>query len=266
MVFEKSNEPVLWFVGNWKMNMNKLAITQFFGDLSGNLIANPTKPIWICPPACYLKYTVDAIPAALKDRVRVGAQNICLTTEDQSGAYTGQISAAMVKDCGCSFVLVGQNEVRRYLNATVSQTQIQITSALAQDLDMVFFVGETAAERDAGQTQSVLENQLAAIAGFFPLYSNKRFYIVYEPIWAAGTGSTPTPSNINDAINIIQNWLATTYGLDFESQGFYLFGGAVTSSNVNVFLQQVTELNGSCVSGHSLGGTEFANIINIASK
>lgn len=266
LVFEKSNEPVIWFVGNWKMNMTKSAITQFFGDLSSNLIANSKKPIWICPPACYLKYTVDAIPAALKDRVKVGAQNICLSTERQSGAYTGQISAAMVKDCGCSFVLVGQDEVRRYLSATVSQTQIQIESALAQGLDIVFCVGETDTERDAGQTQLVLESQLAAIAGFFPSYSSQRFYIVYEPVWAFGTGRTCTPSNANDAINIIQNWLTTTYSLDFKSQGFYLFGGGVTASNVNTFLQQVDELNGPMVAGRSLSGSEFANIINTASK
>lgn len=241
LVFEKSNEPVIWFVGNWKMNMTKSAITQFFGDLSSNLIANSKKPIWICPPACYLKYTVDAIPAALKDRVKVGAQNICPFTDQQSGAYTGQISAAMAKDCGCSFVLVGQAETRQYLNTTISQTQIQIESALAQGLDVVLCASST--------------DELSAISNASP-----RYYIVYDPIMGA------TPAQVSTNLASFKSWLTNQYSEPFTNQNFYLYSGSITSSNVNTYLQQVDELNGLVVGGRSLGGAEFANIINIASK
>ena len=143
LVFEKQIGTILYFAGNWKMNKLKADITSFFTAFASSLNANEPKPIWICPPNCYIKQTYDAIPSSIKPRVHVCAQNICQSASSASGAYTGQISAAMAKDCGATTVMIGNSEVRQYLGLTVADSKKQVEAAAAQGLNILVGVGET---------------------------------------------------------------------------------------------------------------------------
>lgn len=264
LVFEKGVATILYFFGNWKMNKLKADITSFFTTFASSLNASDTKPIWIFPPNCYIKYTYDAIPSSLKSRVKVGVQNICQSTASASGAYTGQISATMAKDCGASIVLIGNYECRNYLNLTNTDTKTQVESAITAGLDVVFCVGEDLSQRQAGNTATVLQQQLAGLLSSNIANINK-LYISYEPVWAIGTGYTCSAANAQAAAEIIKAWLTTNFSTGFAQSTPVLFGGSTNANSINQYVNQ-NDLLGVCVSGVSTNATNFANMINTATR
>ena len=264
LVFEKQIGTILYFVGNWKMNTLKADITSFFTAFASSLNANEPKPIWICPPNCYIKQTYDAIPSSLKSRVHVCAQNICQSTTLVSGAYTGQISAAMAKDCGATTVMIGNSEVRQHLGLTVADSKKQVEAAAAQGLNILFCVGETLEEREAGQSADVIYNQLAAL-NVSLITDVSTLIVCYEPVWSFGTSLTPTVNQANQMCALIQPWIRNNIGVPVADNTKVIYGGAVIESTVNSFVNQDNIL-GVMVGGRSLNSTTFAGLINTATR
>lgn len=264
LVFEKQIGTILYFAGNWKMNKLKADITSFFTAFASSLNANEPKPIWICPPNCYIKQTYDAIPSSLKPRVHVCAQNICQSVSSASGAYTGQISAAMAKDCGATTVMIGHSEVRQYLGLTVADSKKQVEAAAAQGLNILFCVGETLEEREAGQSADVIYNQLAAL-NVSLITDVSTLIVCYEPVWSFGTGLTPTVNQANQMCALIEPWIRSNIGGPVADNTKVIYGGAVTESTVNSFVNQDNIL-GVMVGGRSQDGTTFAGLINTATR
>lgn len=265
LVFEKQVATILYFVGNWKMNKLKSDITAFFTAFASSLNANDTKPIWICPPNCYIKQTHDAIPSSLKGRVKVCAQNICQSVSSASGAYTGQISAAMAKDCGATMVMIGHSEVRHIIGLTVADSKKQVEAAVAQGLDILFCVGETLDERNAGQSTTVIYNQLSALEIGSPITNISRLIVCYEPLWEIGTGLTPTANQANQMCALIKPWIEEHLTGAVASKTRVIYGGAVNESTVNSFVNQ-DNIIGVMAGGRSLNGTTFAGLINTATR
>lgn len=264
LVFEKQIGTILYFAGNWKMNKLKADITSFFTAFASSLNANEPKPIWICPPNCYIKQTYDAIPSSIKPRVHVCAQNICQSASSASGAYTGQISAAMAKDCGATTVMIGNSEVRQYLGLTVADSKKQVEAAAAQGLNILFCVGETLEEREAGQSADVIYNQLAAL-NVSLITDVSTLIVCYEPVWSFGTGLTPTVNQANQMCALIQPWIRNNIGGPVADNTKVIYGGAVTESTVNSFVNQDNIL-GVMAGGRSQDGTTFAGLINTATR
>lgn len=264
LVFEKQIGTILYFAGNWKMNKLKADITSFFTAFASSLNANEPKPIWICPPNCYIKQTYDAIPSSIKPRVHVCAQNICQSASSASGAYTGQISAAMAKDCGATTVMIGNSEVRQYLGLTVADSKKQVEAAAAQGLNILFCVGETLEEREAGQSADVIYNQLAAL-NVSLITDVSTLIVCYEPVWSFGTGLTPTVNQANQMCALIKPWIMNNIGGPVADNTKVIYGGAVTESTVNSFVNQDNIL-GVMVGGRSQDGTTFAGLINTATR
>lgn len=264
LVFEKQIGTILYFAGNWKMNKLKADITSFFTAFASSLNANEPKPIWICPPNCYIKQTYDAIPSSIKPRVHVCAQNICQSVSSASGAYTGQISAAMAKDCGATTVMIGNSEVRQYLGLTVADSKKQVEAAAAQGLNILFCVGETLEEREAGQSADVIYNQLAAL-NVSLITDVSTLIVCYEPVWSFGTGLTPTVNQANQMCALIEPWIRSNIGGSVADNTKVIYGGAVTESTVNSFVNQDNIL-GVMAGGRSQDGTTFAGLINTATR
>lgn len=265
LVFEKQVATILYFVGNWKMNKLKADITSFFTAFASSLNANESKPIWICPPNCYIKQTYDAIPSSLKSRVKVCAQNICQSVSSASGAYTGQISAAMAKDCGATMVMIGHSEVRQDLGLTVADSKKQVEAAAAQGLDILFCVGETLEEREAGQSATVIYNQLSALEIGSDFTNISHFIVCYEPQWAIGTGLTATPEQANQICALIEPWIREHIGGPLADKTKVIFGGSVKESTVTSYVRQI-DILGVMAGGASLNGTTFAGLINTATR
>ena len=262
IVFEKGGvvTVALWFGGNWKMNKIKSEIDDFFNTFNSALDLNPTKKVVIFPPACYLDYVKSKISSAFSSMVEVGIQNI---SDAAKGAYTGQISAQMAVDCGCTYALIGESEVREYLGITNNAVHNQVLLALSNNLKPVLCVGENLEIREAGTSRAYIENQLQEAIGTLSVGEVERLIIVYEPVWAMGTGKTCSPQDANEMCGYIKEWLAYIWGMEFAEKIPVCYGGSAKASNINDLLAQ-PYISGVNVSGVSLKAADFAGMINIA--
>lgn len=262
LVFEKGGTVVInmFFGGNWKMNKVKSEIDAFFNTFNSALDLNPMKKVVIFPPACYLDYVKSKISSALSSMVEIGIQNI---SDEAKGAYTGQISAQMAADCGCTYALIGESEVREYLGITDNAVHNQVLLALSNNLKPVLCVGENLDIREAGTSRAYIENQLQEAIGTLSVGEVERVIIVYEPIWAKGTGKTCLPTDANVMCGYIKEWLAYKWGQEYAEKTPVCFGGSAKPGNINDFLAQ-PDVNGVNVSGVSLKPEDFATMINIA--
>jgi triosephosphate isomerase len=263
LVFEKGGvvTVALWFGGNWKMNKIKSEIDDFFNTFNSALDLNPTKKVVIFPPACYLDYVKSKISSALSSMVEVGIQNI---SDMAKGAFTGQISAQMAFDCGCTYALIGESEARYYLGVTDSAAHDQVLLALNNGLTPVLCVGEDLEIREAGTSRAYIENQLQATIGTLSTSEVERLIIVYEPIWAIGTGKTCSAQDANEMCGYIKEWLAYyRWGQEYAEKIPVCFGGNVKPTNINELLAQ-PYINGANGAGVSLKAADFAGMINIA--
>ena len=262
LVFEKGGvvTVALWFGGNWKMNKVKSEIDDFFNTFNSALDLNPTKKVVIFPPACYLDYVKSKISSALSSMVEVGIQNI---SDKAKGAFTGQISARMAVDCGCTYALIGESEARNYLGVTDSAVYDQVLLALSNNLKPVLCVGENLDIHEAGTSRAYIENQLQEAIGTLSVSEVEKLIIVYEPVWAMGTGKTCSPQIANEMCGYIKEWLAYKWGQEYAEKIPVCFGGNVKPTNINDLLAQ-PYINGANGAGVSLKAADFATMINIA--
>ena len=243
--------------GNWKMN-GSLDSTRALLDAvcaKARTVAE-TVEVALLPPFVYLPETA----AHLADSpVRWGAQNV---SEHQSGAYTGEVSAAMLADFGCHYVLVGHSERRALYGETDELVAAKFAAAQTQNLQPILCVGETLDERDQDQTLAVVDRQLNAVLQHSGVASLQQAVIAYEPVWAIGTGRTATPEQAQEVHAYIRSIIAQ-HDATIASSVRILYGGSVKGSNAGTLLA-MTDIDGGLVGGASLDASDFSAIIQAA--
>jgi len=241
--------------GNWKMYKTPADTTQFFEKFRPLAANSEHCEIVICPPFTSLAAAVDAVRGT---RIRVGAQNIAWAKE---GAFTGEISGAMITAVGATHAIVGHSERRQYFNETDETVLKRTQAALEAGLAPIVCVGERLEERESGNTEAVLVAQFQkGIAGLSELQFAK-IVIAYEPVWAIGTGKTATPEIAADAHRTIRAQVREKYGKDAADAVRILYGGSVKPDNVKALMAQ-PEIDGTLVGGASLDAVGFASIVN----
>ncbi len=237
--------------GNWKMNGSRAQTKALISDLGARLAAQPdlAADLLVCPPALYL---TDAVALAQGRGIAVGGQD-CHTAA--SGAHTGDIAADMLVDCGCRYVILGHSERRADHDESSELVAAKAKAALAAGLIAIVCVGETEAERDRGLTLDVISSQLE---GSVPADAEGgNLVVAYEPVWAIGTGRTPTPEDVAAVHAHIRSLLKAWFKDGAEIR--ILYGGSVKASNAAT-LMHVPEVNGALVGGASLKADEFWGI------
>ncbi|OPY12811.1 MAG: Bifunctional PGK [Syntrophus sp. PtaB.Bin001] len=189
--------------------------------------------------------------------IRLGAQNL---HEAKEGAYTGEVSAAMLCDAGCEYVIIGHSERRTLFGETDAVINKKIIAACGSGLKPIFCIGETLAERESGKTFEVLEKQLKEGLNSLDVNDIRHLVIAYEPVWAIGTGKTATPEQAQEAHAFIRSTVGRICGADFAAERVILYGGSVNPGNISSLMLQ-SDINGALVGGASLNVDSFVKII-----
>ncbi len=241
--------------GNWKMYKTASQTAAFFETFKPLVAGSAQTDIVICPPSINLSVAVDA---TRDTNVEVGGQNLHWAAE---GAYTGEISAAMLQAAGAKWVLIGHSERRQYFGETDEFVFKKAVAALSAGLKPIVCVGEMLDQRESGATEDVLRAQfLGAIAPLAP-DQLAQLAIAYEPVWAIGTGRTATPQMADDAHRFLRSQVRATFG-DYAADSIrILYGGSVKPDNVKTLMAQA-EIDGVLVGGASLDPKGFAEIVN----
>jgi len=234
-------------VANWKMNKNREDVIGFFKEF--NQKYSGKRQAWIAPQSIHLLLAHDL---GRSHNVKVGAQN---TSEHLEGAFTGELSPRSVTDIGGHFTILGHSERRQYFGETSRSLCPKIKSALKQDLNVIYCVGETLAEREAGQTLSLIEDQLHQGLSDVTQGNAENLIIAYEPVWAIGTGQTATAAQAQEVHVFIRKVLSAKFP-GFGSKVRILYGGSVKPDNVEELLSQ-KDIDGGLVGGASLKPKDF---------
>jgi triosephosphate isomerase (TIM) len=238
--------------GNWKMHGSRAENAQLLRSLLDLLRPDARAEILLCPPFVYL-WEVERM---LKDSdVSLGAQSLCAEAQ---GAFTGEVSGAMLRDVGCRYVLVGHSERRQLFGEHDALVARKFVAAQAHGLTPVLCVGETLEEREAGRTGEVVSRQLDAVLAVSGIAAFARAVVAYEPVWAIGTGRNATPGQAQDVHASIRARLAALDAIIGGSVRI-LYGGSVKASNARE-LFAMADIDGGLVGGASLKAEEFAQI------
>ncbi|CAH1776121.1 unnamed protein product [Owenia fusiformis] len=246
-----STERKFFVGGNWKMNGNKASIDVIVNNLN-TADLSPETEVVVSPPACYLDYTSSRVD---KKKIGVAAQN-CYKAE--KGAFTGDISPAMIKDNGCEWVILGHSERRHVFGESDQLIGEKVAFALSQGLSIIPCVGEKLEEREAGLTEEVVFRQTKAIADNVKDWS--KVVIAYEPVWAIGTGKVATPAQAQEIHQRLRTWLSEKVNPAVAQNVRILYGGSVNAANCKELGTQ-PDIDGFLVGGASLK-PEFVDIIN----
>jgi len=238
-------------IANWKCNGSKSMISEWFSEFSLNYIETNESFIGIAPPSIYIENVLANIPTKLIG-VNIGSQDI----DTSSGARTGAISSEMILDYGCKFSIIGHSERRQFYNESNNDIRQKILNIANKTLT-ILCVGETEEENKNDLTKDVLKKQLEVIE---EIDFDDSLVIAYEPVWAIGTGNTPTPDNINEIHKFIKDVVQST-STNSEIP-LVLYGGSVNEDNAKNFFKEEF-VDGALIGGASLDGRQFANIINI---
>jgi triosephosphate isomerase len=238
--------------GNWKMHGSRVDNASLVRSLLDLLRPDGGAEVLLCPPFVYLWET----GRLLKDSdVQLGAQSVCAESQ---GAFTGEVSAAMLRDVGCRYVIVGHSERRHIYGESDTLVARKFVAAQASGLVPVFCVGETLDERERGRTNEVVARQLNAVLQVTGVQAFAKAVVAYEPVWAIGTGRNATPEQAQDVHAMIRGKLAALDGMIAQSVRV-LYGGSVKASNARD-LFSMPDIDGGLVGGASLKADEFARI------
>jgi triosephosphate isomerase len=243
--------------GNWKMNTNRataVALARGIFERAGEF---QRLDLLVCPPAVYLIPVNEVLAGSA---VAVGAQNMY---HEADGAFTGEISAAMLLDVGCRYVVLGHSERRHILGETDVEVNRKTRAALAAGLVPIVCVGELLAEREAGQTATVIRRQFQGSLASVSPDQIERVVIAYEPVWAIGTGKVATPEQAEAVHGDLRTLLAERYNSRSAENVRILYGGSVKPSNARDLLSQ-PNIDGALVGGASLKVDDFLGIASAA--
>lgn len=240
--------------GNWKMNKLPNEAIDFIDRLTP-LVKDTKNEVVVCVPYTDLFY---ALLTAQGTNIKIGAQNMHF---EEKGAYTGEVSAQMLKSIGVEYVIIGHSERRQYFNETDETVNKKVKTAFKHELKPIVCVGETLEQREAGKAEEIITNQTEkALEGLIDEQVQNTI-IAYEPIWAIGTGKTATSEDANNAIKAIRDKICQIYGQNVGKSIIIQYGGSVKSANCKE-LFTTSDIDGGLVGGASLDPEEFAKIIN----
>ncbi|HTL52073.1 MAG TPA: triose-phosphate isomerase [Planctomycetota bacterium] len=243
-----------YMVGNWKMNKLPAEAVQLAQELRKLLEKEKAVDIGVAPTFL----AIPGVVAALKGSViGVGGQNI---HPKDSGAYTGEISAPMLKAAGCGFTIIGHSERRQYFGETDATVNEKLFAALGAGLDVILCIGETLEQREAGRMEEVVRQQLSEGLKDLPLDKTPRVTIAYEPVWAIGTGVTATPQQAQEAHAFIRSVTGKVLQPEVAQAMRIQYGGSVKPNNIKE-LMDCPDIDGALVGGAALTADGFAKIV-----
>lgn len=246
-----ARKPII--AGNWKMNLTPSEAKELIGALIP-LVADAECDVVICPPFVDLPIAVELTKGT---NIAVGAQNIHWA---EKGAYTGEISAAMLKCVGARYAIIGHSERRQYFGETDETVNRRAKAAIAAGITPIFCVGESLAEREAGETEAVVSKQTEAALSGIAAEDVKKLVIAYEPIWAIGTGKTATKEQANETIACIRKAVERLYCPGTADAVRIQYGGSMNPKNASE-LMAMPEIDGGLIGGASLKAEEFAKVV-----
>jgi len=242
-------------VGNWKMNGSRTSNAVLLSEIVAGLAASGAASA-VCVPAPYLAQCQAQLAGTA---LGWGAQDV---SAHASGAYTGEISTAMLQDFGCSYVVIGHSERRAYHGETDAQVAAKTVAALVAGITPIVCIGETLAQREAGQTDAVVAQQLGAVLAAISAEDVAKLVLAYEPVWAIGTGKTATPQMAQDVHQVLRAQLAAKNAVAAAGVQI-LYGGSMKPENAKE-LMAMPDIDGGLIGGAALKAADFLAIIHAA--
>ena len=239
--------------GNWKMNKTKAEASALINELLP-LVKDAEAEVAICVPFTNLELAVELTKGT---NVKVGAQNVHFA---ESGAYTGEISADMLKELGVEYVIIGHSERRQYFGETDETVNLRSKAAIKKGLKPIICVGELKEERVSGKTEEVVKTQTIGALKDFDEEMMQSVVIAYEPVWAIGTGLTATNEQANETIGYIRKVVAEILGQKVADEVRIQYGGSMNPSNAKE-LMAMPEIDGGLIGGASLKAENFSKVV-----
>ncbi len=245
--------------GNWKMNKTPAEAKNLIEEMKPLLAANKWCETVLCVPFTDIQ---SAVKAAKGSKIAIGAENMHY---EKSGAFTGEISADMLKELGVKYVIIGHSERRQYFNETDEACNKKIKVALDNGLRPILCVGESLEEREQDVTMEVIRKQIKIGLRDIDIEDVKKVVIAYEPIWAIGTGKTATSEQANEVCSKIRDCLREKYGARAARGITIQYGGSMNAGNASELLAQ-PDVDGGLIGGASLKSADFAKIVEAANQ
>ena len=243
-----------FIAGNWKMNTDSASAVALAAGLAKELSSVDTVDVAVCPPFVYLQSVAAALSAS---NVALGSQNVYF---QEKGAFTGEISCAMLKDTSCAYAIIGHSERRHVMGETDAMINKKISAAISGGLLPIFCVGELLEDRQGGTTNEVVASQIKNGLEGICAESVQAVTVAYEPVWAIGTGLTATPEQAQEVHAMIRGLLAELYGNEIAQAIRIQYGGSAKPSNTAELMAQ-PDVDGLLVGGASLKVEDFAAMI-----
>ncbi len=240
--------------GNWKMNLTAKGSVELAKDLKGLVKDVDGTEILICPSFTALQDVYSVIKGS---NIELGAQNVCY---DDKGAFTGEISAEMLKETGCKYVIIGHSERRHVFKETDDMINLRVKNCLKNKLNAILCVGETLEQRESGETEKVVVSQIKKGLEGISEDDMKDVVIAYEPVWAIGTGKTASPLEAQEVHVIIRDFIKDIFNDEISFKTRILYGGSVKPDNIKELMMQ-SDIDGALVGGASLKAEEFAKLV-----
>ncbi len=240
--------------GNWKMYKTVKEGEELVNGLKRELYKVTDVDVVVCPPFTLLVNISDML---LETNIGLGAQD---TFWEEEGAYTGEVSAKMLKDAGCQYVIIGHSERRQFFDETDESVNKKIFAALKNALTPIVCVGENLSEREKGIAFDVIKKQLDGGFKGVSEVDIEKIVIAYEPVWAIGTGKVATPEQAQEAHKYIRGWLSKAYGTDIACKIRIQYGGSVKPDNIKGLMAN-EDIDGALVGGASLKVETFTAIV-----
>ena len=238
--------------GNWKLNGSLESVSALLAGITGQISTVETAEVAVCPPFTYLQHAGQL----LRDTgIALGAQDC---SDQAQGAYTGEVSATMIREFGCTYVIVGHSERRHIYGESDALVAAKFAQALENSLVPILCVGETLDERESGQTEAVIARQIDAVLASSGIEGFGNAVIAYEPVWAIGTGKTATPEQAQQVHAFVRDRLRE------QDEGIaggirILYGGSMKPENAGALLQE-DDIDGGLIGGASLDAEDFVAI------
>ena len=249
----KNRKPMV--AGNWKMNKTFQDAGELLEALKSELNGIESVDLVVCPTFVNLPLAKEALDGS---NIKVGAQNLHW---EESGAYTGEVSAPMLKDF-CEYVIIGHSERRAMFGETDETVNKKVFAALGSGLQPIVCVGETLEENEAGKTSDVVGRMVREGLNGLTVEQAERVVVAYEPVWAIGTGKTATPDQANDIHkNVVRPILREMFGENVGNGMRILYGGSVKPTNAAELFGQ-SDIDGGLIGGASLKAADFVGIVN----
>ena len=245
-----------YIIGNWKMNTTAQSGHDLVANLTNQSISDEITVI-VSPPFVYLQQIQNQLKSS---PINVAAQNMYF---EKNGAYTGEVSAEMLTDINCNYVILGHSERRHILNENNQDINQKLKAALDANITPILCIGETDDERKSGAVEAVLTEQLKE--GLAGVEDPSHIIIAYEPVWAIGTGNVATPEIAQETHQITRSILTALYSAEIAAKLSILYGGSVNEKNIASLIGQ-DDIDGCLVGGASLKASAFEQIISLSTK